>query len=80
MDFKEKIERANRLRKRQKLIAIIQAIMAGKINSKKSPQEPIFNGNGTRQIYISPKDRATHNYGYMEADEMMAGTPFVGES
>lgn len=77
---KDIMERNRRSERRQKLFHILELIFSGKIDSEKVPLSRIFNQMGPRQRYISPKDRASHNYGYMELDEMLAGTPFYGES
>jgi hypothetical protein len=31
--------------------------------------------NGARRKYVSPKDRDSYNYGYMNINEMGSGTP-----
>lgn len=80
---KEVMERRRRSDRRQKLFRIIELILEGKIDGSKTPLARIFNPNpmmGARQRYVSPQDRGTHNYGYMETDEFLAGTPFYGES
>lgn len=76
---KELVERRRRSDRRQKLFHILELILDGKIDSSKTPLAKIFNQMGPGQRYVSPKDRASHNYGYMETDEMLAGTPFIGE-
>jgi hypothetical protein len=79
-EAKEAIERRRRSDRRQRLFHILELILDGKIDSSKTPLADIFNQRGPRQVYVSPKDRATRNYGYMELNEMLAGTPFYGES
>jgi hypothetical protein len=76
---KEIIGRRERSERRQKLFRILELILEGKIDSSKTPLARIFNQQGPRQQYISPKDRASNNYGYMEISEMLSGTPFYGE-
>lgn len=76
---KDEIEKRLRTERRQKLFHIIEMILDGKIDSSKTPLNKIFNPKVPRQRYVSPKDRSSYNYGYMELDEMMAGTPFYGE-
>lgn len=76
---KEVMERRKRSARRQKLFRILELILEGKIDSSKTPLARIFNQQGPRQKYVSPKDRASWNYGYMGTDEMLAGTPFYGE-
>ncbi len=78
-EAKEAMERRRRSDRRQKLFHILELILDGKIDSSKTPLADIFNQRGPRQSYVSPKNRSTHNYGYMELDEMLAGTPFYGE-
>lgn len=77
---REFMERSKRCERRQKLLNILNLILDGKIDSSKTPLARIFNQQGPRQQYVSPKDRGMHNSGYMEIDEMLAGTPFFGES
>lgn len=79
-EAKEAINRRRRSDRRQKLFHILELILDGKIDSSKTPLGKIFNQQGPRQSYVSPKDRSTYNYGYMETDEMLAGTPFYGDS
>lgn len=76
---KEVMERRKRSARRQKLFHILELILDGKIDSSKTPLARIFNQMGPRQQYVSPRDRGMHNSGYMEVDEMLAGTPFYGE-
>jgi hypothetical protein len=76
---KEVMERRERSTRRQKLFQILELILEGQIDSSKTPLARIFDQQGPRQQYVSPKDRAAHNYRYMEVDEMLAGTPFYGE-
>jgi hypothetical protein len=75
----EVMARRKRSERRQKLFQILELILEGKIDSSKTPMARIFNQQGPRQQYVSPKDRGMHNSGYMEVDEMLAGTPFYGE-
>lgn len=79
-EAKEAVERRRRSDRRQKLFHIMELILDGKIDSSKTPLARIFNQSGPRQKYVSPKDRASNNSGYMEMKEMLAGTPFYGES
>ena len=74
---KEVMERRRRSDRRQKLFHILELILDGKIDSSNTPLAQIFNQSGPRQKYVSPKDRGSYNYGYMQSDEMSAGTPFV---
>ena len=77
---KKLMERRQEAKRRQKLFHILELIIDGKIDSSKVNIGKIYNQKGPRQTYVSPKDRASYNYGYMEVDEMLAGTPFYGES
>jgi hypothetical protein len=68
---KEAMERRRRSERRQKLFHLLELIMAGKIDSSKTPLARIFNTmKGPRQEYVSPENRGSYNYGYMETDEM----------
>lgn len=78
-DAKKLIDSQIRSDRRRKLFEIINMIFNNQIDSSKKPMSDIFNQLGPRQRYVSPKERSTHNYGYMEMDEMLAGTPFYGE-
>lgn len=68
--------RKERQMRRLRLLGIIKAILSGKFDSSKTPLEEIFQPPDriTRE-YISPKDRNTNNYGFMEMHEMLAGNP-----
>lgn len=69
-------KRRRRLRRRQKLFQILQHILNGDIDSSKIPLSKLFSQKPPRLEYISPRDRGGFNYRYMEADEILAGTPF----
>jgi hypothetical protein len=73
---KKKIERRKRLKRRKSLLSLLQDISDGTLNTRKEPLSWIFNQEGPRNQYISPQDRGTYNYGYMEEKEMLAGTPY----
>ena len=75
----EKVNRRKKMKRRQRLMHLINLILGGQINSAKKPMSRLFNQKAPRFEYTSPSERSQYNYGYMEADEMMAGTPFVGE-
>lgn len=79
-EAKEAMERRRRSERRQKLFQIMELILDGKIDSSKTPLARIFNQDGPRQKYVSTKDRASNNSGYMQMNEMLAGTPYYGES
>ena len=71
----EKVRRRERVKRRRELLDIIRDILEGKIDSSKQPIQPYFNNRlSPRAEYISPRDRSQYNYGYMEIDEMLAGT------
>lgn len=76
MEFRElseaegEMEKRLKTERRQKLFRIIEMILDGKINSSKTPLDIIFNQKSQRQKYISPKDRGSYNYGYMESSEV----------
>ena len=71
-------ERRERMKRRKKLLSILQAILSGEIDSTKMPVDEYFNMNNTpRMEYVGPKDRSQYNYRYMEVDEMLAGTPNI---
>ena len=78
-EVEEEMKRRRRSDRRQKLCHILELILDSKVDSSKSPLADIFNQRGPSQSYVSPKDRASHNYGNMELNEMLAGTPFYGE-
>lgn len=75
----ESLMRKERRRRRQKrLNSLLKAIKDGDIDSKKVPVDELFNNKiAPRQQYISPDDRSSYNYQYMELDEMLAGTPNI---
>jgi len=73
----ETVERRKRSERRQKLFQILEMILSGKIDASKTPLARIFNQDGPRQQYVSPKNRADFNYGYMESNETLVRNPFV---
>ena len=71
----ERTQRRERTRKRRELMEIIRAILNGEIDSSEHPVQRYFSNRiAPRADYISPRDRSQYNYGYMEIDEMLAGT------
>lgn len=72
----EKTEQLERLERRQKLFQLIELILQGKIDGSKTPLARIFNQNGPREQYVSPKDRGEYNYGYMGLFDLVE-TPFL---
>lgn len=76
-DVEESVERKEKRKRRQALLRLVQAILSGKIDSRKIPLDELFRlHSGPTREYISPKDRNHNNYRYMEIGEMMAGTPY----
>lgn len=73
--------------RRKKLLELLKKIVHGEIDSSQIPLDELFKTHtsvrdqyqlgGPRRQYISPTDRSTYNYGYMEIDEMTAGNPNV---
>lgn len=76
---KNRTERLERLKTRQKVMDIIRAVLSGKFYSAKRPMDELFNQNTPRMEYISPAERGSYNYGYMEGKEMY-GTPNMDEN
>jgi hypothetical protein len=66
----ELMERRKRSARRQKLFEILNLILEGKIDSSETPLAPIFNQQGPRQVYISPRDRSSYNYGYCDMEQL----------
>ena len=72
------MKRRERMRRRAKLLRILQAILSGKIDSKKGPVDSIFNVQySPRMEYQSPRERDRYDHRNMEVGEMLAGTPNV---
>lgn len=67
----EIMERRRRSDRRQRLFQILELILSGKVDSSKTPLAAIFDQKGPRQSYISPKDRGSYNYGYMDLDGLI---------
>lgn len=74
LEFNQK--RKNTLRYKQ-LLDLLDKIQNGNIDSSEIPKDQLFNNLPPRMQYISPLDRNTENYGYMEAKEMQAGNPNI---
>jgi len=64
-----------RARRKQLLLKLIQQISKGKFDNTPVLLDKLYSNKPPREQYISPRDRSTYNYGYMELDEMGAGTP-----
>lgn len=56
---------------------LLQQILEGKFDNTPVLLDNLYNNNPPRRQYLSPRDRDTYNYGYMELDEIGAGTPNV---
>jgi hypothetical protein len=80
LEAEELTRKRSRNARRKRLIAFLKMILSGAVNSKRFPVQRVFEPNSPRREYISPDDRSTYNYGYMETDEMFAGTPYIGRS
>jgi len=72
-----KSRRERRRFRRKRLKMLLEAIESGKLDSNKETLGLLFNQKVPRQQYVSPGDRSTYNSGYMQIDEMLAGTPNV---
>ena len=65
-----------RKKRKQLLRKLLMQIMQGKYNSNKATSNELYpDANSVRQQYLSPLDRDTYNYGYMEIKEMPASDP-----
>ncbi len=67
-DIQKLVARREESERRLKVLELIKLIQDGQINSARAPFSD--SKGGPRQEYISPKDRDTYNYGYMEVSEM----------
>jgi hypothetical protein len=74
---KQKFRRRKRKKRKFLLKALIKAIEEGKLDTTRFPITNLSKLTGPHKEYISPRDRSTYNYGYMETSEMLAGTPNV---
>jgi len=73
--------------RRLQLMRLISKILSGEINSSEvrlddlfklyTSERDMYQMGGPRQMYVSPVDRSSYNYGYMQSGEMAAGTPAV---
>lgn len=77
MDFQNKIKRQERLKKRQQLRLIIEAVLTGRFYSGKEQLNTLFTQNPPRLEYISPADRSSYNSGYITSRELI-GLPNEG--
>ena len=91
MNLEEIVENQEQRKRRQKrrkaLLLLIDSVLSGKINSEQEPINNLFEKDtparemspqaAPRPHYVSPKDRSTYNSGYMQVDEMTAGTPNI---
>ncbi len=68
--------------RRRKLLELLDKINSGQIDSRQVPIDELYSLWDTEKTqitrkHISPQDRSSYNYGYMEADEMQAGNPNI---
>lgn len=74
--IEELAEKKRQQFRRMMLLKLLRKIQRGEIDSSKVPLDELYQMHtGSRKEYQSPADRSQYNYGYMEIDEMMAGTP-----
>jgi hypothetical protein len=64
-------------RSREEILEILSLFFEGKLSSRKKPFSKILQHKGPRANFTTPQERGGHNYGYMQIDELLAGTPFV---
>ncbi len=70
MTPEEKTNKRDKRNRRLRLLAILKAISEGKIDSSKYPIDEIFaNEVSPRMQYLSPLERSTYNYGFMDSYE-----------
>lgn len=75
MDDKNK---RRRLLRKLLLKKLIDNILEGKVDTKIQPDHELFSTQGQpRPEYSSPEERSGYNYGYMNINEMGAGTPTI---
>ena len=71
-------EKRRRLLRKLLLKKLIRDVVSGKFKNETSQVSPLQNEHGGGRVsYHSPQDRSSYNYGYMEVDEMGAGTPNI---
>lgn len=57
---------------------LIKNILEGNASTVPRPEGLLYNElGGARRQYYSPSERSSYNYGYMEIDEMPAGSPNI---
>lgn len=71
-DFSEKINKRKRVLRK---ILLNKLINLNKLRFQN--KEDIVNNNVPRPKYISPADRSSYNYGFMNINEIGAGTPTI---
>lgn len=71
-------EKRRRLIRKILLNRLIKNILEGKMEVIPVPKGVLYNENGgARHQYFAPLDRSSYNYGYMEIDELLAGSPNI---
>jgi hypothetical protein len=75
-EAEEKVKRRSRMKRRQALMRLLKLIESGTLDTSRHPMGKIFNQMTPRMQYVSPDARSSYNYGFMEIDEMMSGTPY----
>lgn len=71
-------KKRRRLLRKLLLKKLIKNILEGKVVTVPEPEGELYNSQGQpRPNYHSPNERSGYNYGYMEIDEIGAGTPTI---
>lgn len=72
-----KKNRALRNRRKKLLLKLLRQVLKGDFDNTPVLLNNLYDNTTPRKQYLGPRDRDTYNYGYMELDEMGAGSPDV---
>lgn len=73
----ERINKRKRFLRKLLLNKLIKDVLEKKFDNTPELLNNLYNNNSSRKQYLSPLDRSSYNYGYMNINEMGAGTPTI---
>lgn len=73
----KRINKRKRFLRKLLLKKLIKDVLERKFDNTPELLNNLYNNNSSRKQYLSPLDRSSYNYGYMNINEMGAGTPTI---
>lgn len=75
MELRDK--KTRRAKRKALLKKLLKQILGGEFDCTPIPLDTLYQNDSVRKQYISPRDRSTTNYGFMNVNEIGAGTPIT---